>query len=203
MGVPLFPLHLFHAKFPNIEIHIGNSLDLVEELEEKRYDLVITGAISPSDSHTAVSLFADQLVCIMPDDHPLAAGRSVRLHDFAGENFISYTDAARDKFYQQALKPAGIEPKRIMNIGAPQAIVEMVIAGFGISVFPRWAVIEALKTWPLAARPITPRGLPLTWHAVYLTHSNTSIYQQEFINSISRLNVTEEKLAIDRLVRVN
>ncbi|MBE0586050.1 MAG: LysR family transcriptional regulator [Desulfofustis sp.] len=196
-------LHLFHAKFPNIEIHIGNSLDLVEELEGKKYDVVITGAVSPSDTYTAVSLFADQLVCIMPDDHPLTAGRSVRLHDFAGENFISHTDAGRDKFYQQALKPAGIEPKRIMNIGAPQAIVEMVIAGFGISVFPRWAVIEALNTWPLAARPITPKGLPLTWHAVYLTHSYTSIYQQEFIKSISRLKVTEENRVMDHLVRVN
>lgn len=96
------------------------------------------------------------------------------------------------------LRPKGIEPKRIMNVGAPQAILEMVTAGFGLSIFPRWALAEALNSWPIVARPITRRGLPLTWHAVHQTHANIPIYQQEFIRSISRLNVTEKSMAPGR-----
>jgi LysR family transcriptional regulator, regulator for metE and metH len=65
-----------------------------------------------------------------------------------------------------------------MHVGAPQAIVEMVVAGFGIAIFPRWAVAETLRTWRLVARPITRRGFPLTWHAVYLSHHNIPVYQQ-------------------------
>jgi LysR family transcriptional regulator for metE and metH len=183
-------LRFFHGKFPNIEIEVGNSADLLEELESKKYDLIISGAISPSEIHTSVPLFKDQLVGIMNADHPLAACGFLQLEDFGGSNLISHTDKAKNRFYQQVLKPHGIEPKRIMNVGAPQAIVEMVAAGFGIGIFPRWAVAEALKTWKIVARPITPRGFPLTWHAVYLTHNNIPIYQQEFIRSISRLNVT-------------
>jgi LysR family transcriptional regulator for metE and metH len=76
----------------------------------------------------------------------------------------------------------------------------MVIAGFGVSIFPKWAVAEALKTWGIVARPITPKGFPLTWHAVYLTHSNIPIYQQEFIRSISRLNITEQTVFSSRQV---
>jgi LysR family transcriptional regulator for metE and metH len=190
----------FHGKFPNIEIEIGNSSDLMEELEGKRYDLIISGAISPSEIHSSVPLFKDQLVCIMTEDHPLAACSFIQLADFGNNNLISHTDKSKNRFYQQVLKPQGIEPKRIMNVGAPQAILEMVIAGFGISIFPRWAVAEAIKTWQIVARPITPKGFPLTWHAVYLTHSNIPIYQQEFIRNISRLNITEQTIAVHRQV---
>lgn len=192
----------FQTKFPNIEIEVGNSSDLIEELEGKKFDMVISGAISPSEIHSSVPLFADQLVCVMPQDHPLAACGFVQLEDFTGCSLISHADQGRNRFFQQVLKPRGIEPKRLMNVGAPQAIVEMVAAGFGITVFPRWAIAEALKTWRIVARPITPKGFPLTWHAVYLTHSNIPLYQQEFIRSISRLNVTEESVAGDRLARV-
>ena len=190
-------LRLFHAKFPNIEIEVGNSTDLLKELEGKQYDLIISGAISPSDTHTSVPIFEDQLVCVMQEDHPLASCNFIRLEDFSSYNLISHTDKNRNRFYQQILKQKGVEPKKIMNVGAPQAILEMVIAGFGISIFPRWALAEAIKTLKIAARPITKNGFPLTWSAVYLSHNNIPAYQQEFIRSISQLKVTGQSITAD------
>jgi LysR family transcriptional regulator, regulator for metE and metH len=187
-------MHLFHRKFPSVEIEIGNSTDLNGELESKKFDLIISGVVSPDDTHTTIPLFQDQLVCIMQADHPLSTCSFIQFEDFRGNNLISHAEKGRNRFYQQVLKPKGLEPKKIMNVGAPQAIIEMVAAGFGISIFPRWAIAGALKTWPIVARPISPRGLPLTWHAVYLNHTNVPIYQQEFIRSISKLNVTEQTM---------
>ncbi|MFH2090800.1 MAG: LysR family transcriptional regulator [Pseudomonadota bacterium] len=191
-------MRIFHEKFPNIEIEVGNSEDLLEELEGKKYDLIISGAVLPSDSHTSVPLFKDQLVCIMAEDHPLAACSFIQLEDFGANNLISHADKSRNRFYQQVLKPQGIEPKRIMNVGAPQAILEMVAAGFGFGIFPQWAVADVLKTSKITARPITLKGFPLTWHAVSLAHSNVPIYQQEFIRHISRLPVTKRLVTVDR-----
>ncbi len=192
-------MQLFQTKFPNVEIELGSSTDPLEELESKKFDVVITGAIAPDASYTTVSLFRDQLVVIMSDDHPLAHCSFIQLEDFGTSNFISDTDKSRNRFYQQILKPKSIEPKKFMNIGAPQAILEMVTAGLGISIFPRWAVTEALKTWKIVARAITPNGFPLTWHAAFLNHNNIPIYQQEFIRSISGLNVTEQTIAVNHL----
>jgi LysR family transcriptional regulator for metE and metH len=189
----------FHAKFPNVEIEVGNSVDLIEELEVKKYDLIISGAIAPSEVHTAVPLFKDQLVCIMPKDHPLAACKFIQLDDFTEYNLLSHAEKNKSRFYQLVLKPKGIEPKKIMNVGAPQAIIEMVLSGFGISIFPRWAVTEAMETLPIVARPITTKGFPLTWHAVSLTNSHMPIYQQEFIRSIGSLNVTGQSILAGRL----
>lgn len=189
-------MHLFQQKFPSVEIEVGNSSDLSEELENKKFNLIISGAVTPGELHASVPLFQDQLVCIMKADHPLSACGFIKLDDFRGNNLISHAEKGKNRFYQQVLKPKGIEPKRIMNVGAPQAIIEMVAAGFGISIFPRWAIAEALKTWPIICRPIGPRGLPLTWHAVYLKHANIPIYQQEFLRNISKLNVTEQTLPV-------
>lgn len=188
-------MRLFHNAFPHIQIEVGNSVDLLEDLEGKRYDLIITGAISPGNNFTSIPLFKDQLVCVMTEEHPLAACSFVQLADFADNNLIAHADKGRHRFYQQVLKPQGVEPQRIMHVGAPQAIIDMVVAGFGIAIFPRWAVSEALQSWRLVARPITRRGFPLTWHAVHLNHNNIPVYQQEFIKSISRLKVTEQSLA--------
>ena len=188
-------MRLFHQKFPNIEIEIGNSQEMQEELEGKRYDLIISGAMAPHERLTSVPLFKDQLVAVMTEDHPLASCGFLQLSDFAANNLISHCEKGRNRFYQQVLRPQGIEPKRIMNVGAPQAIIEMVVAGFGIAVFPRWAVAESLNSWYVVARPITPRGFPLTWHAVYLSRNNIPVYQQEFIRSISCLNITEQSIA--------
>jgi len=195
-------LRLFHAKFPNVEIEIGNSTNLIEELEDKRFDLVISGAVSSDSAYVSVPLFKDQLVCVMPEDHPLTAGDFVRLDDFRGTNLISHADRTRNRFYQQILKPKNIEPDKFMYVGAPQAILEMVVAGLGISIFPRWAVTEALHSWKLVAKPISPKGFPLTWHAVSLAHSNIPIYQQEFIRNISRLNITEQSVTAGHLTMV-
>ncbi len=193
-------MHLFQRKFPSVEIEVGNSVDLQKELEGKKYDLVISGAVSSDEGLFSIPLFQDQLVCVMRADHPLSSCSFIQFENFRGINLISHVEKSKNRFYQQVLKAKGIEPKRIMNVGAPQAILEMVAAGFGISIFPRWAITEALETWPIVARPITPRGLPLTWHAVYLSHANVPIYQQEFIRNISTLNVTEQTLPTGRLV---
>jgi len=193
-------MHLFQRKFPSVEIEVGNSVDLQRELEGKTYDLIISGAVSSDEGLISIPLFQDQLVCIMRADHPLSPCSFIQFEDFRGVNLISHAEKSKNRFYQQVLKAKSVEPKRIMNVGAPQAILEMVAAGFGISIFPRWAITEALKIWPIVARPITPRGLPLTWHAVYLTHTNVPIYQQEFIRNISKLNVTEQTLPTGRQV---
>ena len=195
-------LQRFHSKFPHVEIEIGNSVDLGGELEGKKFDVIISGTASPAELHNSVPLFQDQLVCIMPADHPLAACRFVQLEDFRGNNLISPSEKSKNRFYQQVLRVKGIEPQRIMNVGAPQAIIEMVAAGFGISIFPRWAIVEALTTMAVVARPITPRGMPLTWHAVSLAQTNVPVYQQEFIRSISKLPVVEQSPASGRQLPV-
>ena len=128
---------LFRTRKRMLLTPIGNSDNLTRELEAKRYDLIITAA-PVADDYDSVGLFEDQMVCIMPEDHRLSVRPFVRLEDFTGFNLIAHVEKGQHGFYQCVFRPKGIEPQRFMAVGQPQAIVEMVASGFGISVSPRW-----------------------------------------------------------------
>jgi LysR family transcriptional regulator, regulator for metE and metH len=141
------------------------------------------------DQFTYLPLFEDQLVCILPVDHPLKARTYVRLEDFGSVNLVFHVERAGNRFYQAALKPLNIEPVKYMTVGHPQAIIEMVAAGFGVSIFPDWAIRSVLESGSITARPITPGGLPETWHAALLADSNPPGFQKEFISIVSKMNL--------------
>lgn len=178
----------FQQKFPNIEFEVGTCRDLATDLASKKFDFVITAAAEPDDQHACKPLFADQLVCIMPADHPLRARSFVRYKDFSDCNLISHVEKGASRFYQLLLKPKGLEPKRFMPVGQPHAIVEMVASGFGLGIFPRWAISGALETSGIIARPIGKNGLPVTWYAAFLKNGHIPVFQQEFIRIVSRVN---------------
>jgi DNA-binding transcriptional LysR family regulator len=69
--------------------------------------------------------------CILPENHPFSAKFCIDLKDFSRMNLISLAEKSKNRFYQAVLKPRGIEPKRVMTVGQPDAIIEMVASGFG------------------------------------------------------------------------
>jgi LysR family transcriptional regulator for metE and metH len=184
-------MKVFQSKFPNIEVEIGNSEDLVVELEAKKFDLIITAVPSSDDNYTCSPLFKDQMVCILPENHPFVAQPYLDLQDFFKVNLISHSEKSKNRFYQNVLKPRGIEPKRLMTVGQPNAIIEMVASDFGVGVFPRWAIQDSLSEAAIIARPITRSGLPVTWHAAFLPNTNNPVFQDEFINIVSKLNLAD------------
>lgn len=179
----------FQNKFPNIEFEIGNSNHVFKELESRQFDFIITGSAVDDDQYTYLPLFEDQMVCIMPRDHPLGHKPYVDFKDFENANYISHSEKRKNKFYQLGMKPIGIEPKRFMTVGQPQAIIEMVAAGFGISLFPRWAVASSIESNTITDRPFTRTGMPVKWNAAFLKNTDITIFQKEFIHIVSRLNL--------------
>jgi DNA-binding transcriptional LysR family regulator len=141
------------------------------------------------DQFTYLPLFEDQLVCILPADHPLKARPYARPEDFGSLNLIFHVERAGNRFYQAVLKPLNIEPVKYMTVGHPQAIVEMVAAGFGVSILSNWAIQSWLEKGSITARPITPQGLPVTWHAAMLADSHPPGFQKEFISIVSKMNL--------------
>ena len=179
----------FQDKYPGVEVEVGHCMDLAKDLESKRYDLIITAKSDNNDQFVYLPLFEDQAVCIFPHDHLLSIQPYIHLKDFGNFNLISHTDKKNNGFYQSVLKPREIHPKRFLNMSQPQAMIEMVAAGFGIAPFPRWAVRPLLQKHGLIERKITKGGFPLTWQAVFLPKRNIPLCQKEFIKLVSRHNI--------------
>ncbi len=181
----------FRKRFPKVELEIGTSHAPDRDLEQKKYDIIISARSLPDPSYNQQALFQDQLVCIMQTDHPLAEQNYVRLQDFQGINMISHVEKRESRFYELLLQPEGIEPKCFMTVGQPLAIIELVLAGLGVSVFPLWAVADAVETGSLVARPISKKGVPLTWKAQFLKTNNMPVHHKEFIRMMQKKNVVD------------
>jgi LysR family transcriptional regulator for metE and metH len=184
-------MKVFQQRFPAIEIEIDNARQPEAALAEGRYDVVVTAVPGRDTACVYLPLFEDQLVCIMPPGLDLGTAPFIPLEAFRAHKLLSHAEKARSKFYQHVLRPKGIEPAGLMTIGTPNAIVALVAAGFGLSVFPAWAVQSAVAAGTVCARPITRGGLPLTWRAVFQKESRMPVYQQAFIQIITQMDLAD------------
>ncbi len=77
-------------------------------------------------------------------------------------------------------------PQKVMRIGQPNAIIELVKAGIGISVAPRWAVRSYLNSGELAAIPLSEQGIHPTWKVVFLKRRHLTVFQEKFIDLMKK-----------------
>jgi LysR family transcriptional regulator, regulator for metE and metH len=181
---------VFQNKFPNIEFEIGNSEHVFKELSSEKFDFIVTGMPKNDDTLNYIPLFSDQIVCIMPNGHPLTTKSNIQFSDFDDENIIFNSERGKDMFFKDALRFGNIKPKRSMIVGQAQAIIELVATGFGISFYPRWAAQTFIEQKKIAARPLTRPGLNLTWAVAHLKDRDITLPHKEFIHIISKLNLT-------------
>jgi LysR family transcriptional regulator for metE and metH len=180
-------LSQFQKMYPNIEIEIGNSQRVRKELLSKTFDLVITAYLGNQENIGTTPLFEDELVVIVSAGHPWRLKKYVTVEDFQGARMISIFDKSQDTLYQY-LTGAGIEPERFMKVDQPDAVIELVKAGLGVSILPRWFVDRHLKTGALKACALTQGGLRLRWMAAYLNQNQLPRFQEDLLNLIIECN---------------
>ena len=103
----------------------------------------------------------------MAPDHPLAGKSFIDAEDLVEERYITYSVKPEPGFeWETVMRPANLFPRRISRVQLPEAIIDLVRAGFGISILSAWAVEPEVDDGTLVARPVTEDGLMLDWWAV-------------------------------------
>ncbi|MDA8139838.1 MAG: LysR family transcriptional regulator [Desulfobacteraceae bacterium] len=172
----------FQKNYPKVDLAISTSLHCREDLLAKRFDMVVTATPATGTELDSIDLFKDELVAIAAPDHPLSTKRHVMPVDVSGIKVIVARASSLSDCSLAVWPGALIEPEAIMEIEQPHAIIELVKAGLGVSMAPRWAVASYLAAGQLAAIPIGPKGIHLVWRVFYLKGSTLSAFQQKFID---------------------
>ena len=112
-------------------------------------------------------LASDPLVAVVAPSHPLAQHQHLDTPQIAAERFFAYPLSAEPGFVWEALIGAPSVPfRQVTYMPTPEAVVDLVRAGFGIGVFSRWAVEPEVADGTLVAIPITGDGMSLDWWTV-------------------------------------
>jgi LysR family transcriptional regulator for metE and metH len=134
-------------------------------LEENRCDLAIVSNPIADSGLREIELFSDELYAVMSVEHALAKRKFLNPSNLAEQTFVLYT-GAHHPIVEDILRPAGIEPARIIQVRITEAIVELARAGQGIAVLAGWAFNDLEDTRGLVAVRITRGGFRRTWRAV-------------------------------------
>jgi LysR family transcriptional regulator, regulator for metE and metH len=192
----------FGEWYPGVEVQIvvEATRQPIRALLEGRLDLAIVSSMENDRRLSYRKLFGDELVAVMPPDHPLAVRPYLRARDFADENLILYVAPDESTVFEKLLRPAGVVPARVSQVQLTEAIIEMVKAGLGITVLARWAVKDQMESGRLITRPLTSKGLHRQWSAAMLRNDSTPDYVNAFVDLLSRPAMPLGRRDIVRLV---
>ena len=104
-----------------------------------------------------VHLLDDPMFAVLPASHPLAAKRTLRLIDLAGETWMHDGSACCDAtVFLRACRDAGFEPRVAFENDDYSAIQGFIAAGVGVALIPQLAlqgVRDDVVVRSLAGRP--------------------------------------------------
>jgi len=138
----------------------------LEMLLDGTIDIAIVATESRPPGITWIPLFTDELIAITPVDHRFAKCPYVDAEALRDEVWITYGTKTEPGFESERfMRPARVWPKRFLRVELPEAIVELVRAGMGVSILSRWAVEPYLRAGTLASTRLGEKGLDIDWFA--------------------------------------
>jgi DNA-binding transcriptional LysR family regulator len=135
-------LRLFTKERPDVEISLVET-DLAQLLGcFEREEIDVAFVRRPIDDPTLLTelVAVDDVVAVLPDDHPLAAQQSIPLAALAEEAWV-VPPASASKAYRELFLAgcgrSGFEPTITVEAATPEAITGLVAAGAGVSMLPK------------------------------------------------------------------
>jgi LysR family transcriptional regulator, transcription activator of glutamate synthase operon len=135
-------LAVFHQRHPGVELTVReeSSEELAEMLRDDVLDLAFLSVTERMESHGLGlhQLVSEELVVVLPQEHPLAGHREVRMAELAEEQFISYREGARlRELLEFAGRSAGFDPQVQLESNESERIRRLVARQMGVAILPR------------------------------------------------------------------
>ena len=141
----------FIKKYPEVEVSlvIGNTEDIENSISNTTLDIgLVEGPVSGKDI-VVEHFLDDELVLIVPPEHPLTKKKHISVFELSKYPFISREKGSGTRhIMENALKKVGFDPlnlNTIMELGSTTAIKAAVSSGLGISIVSKWTVQEMAK----------------------------------------------------------
>lgn len=181
LGTSLLPRVLteFRQRHPGLQVRstVSNGAKLQQQLLNNQLDFaVIEGSIT-DENLCAEAIAQDRLALILPPGDPRKDAESLTLEELAGDAFLLREPGSMCRMrIDQTLALHHLTVQPAMESVSPQAIIQAVHAGLGLSFLPENLVADAIRTGLVATRKVDDatfiRENHLVWHRCkFLTRS--------------------------------
>jgi DNA-binding transcriptional LysR family regulator len=169
-----------------IQVDVSDSMTVIERISGNAGEIGFCGIAPEGKDLNFFRIASDEIVLIVPLEHPFARKGEISPYELANEPFIfREATSGTQRSLQSLLAKAGLDIRKWtphLVLGSTQAVMLAVAAGAGIAFVSDVAVKKGLA--PGRVIQVSVRGLKLNrdFYCVYRKVKITSRLHQEFIN---------------------
>lgn len=113
----------------------------IERLRDGELDVAILANLEPRDQRRfrCDDLLRNRMAAVLPDAHPLATAKSLRLAALSGERWLSLSDAffpGRRAFFEECCRRAGFRPASVKDTDTLPLMFAGIANGEGVGIAP-------------------------------------------------------------------
>ena len=135
-------------RYPDSRIRIAPEFTLnpIAALLDAKLDVAIVNETSGDNRLRIRELFEDEYVAVVHPKHSWAARAFVTGEDLAAEPLYLYSRSIENNFVvKRVIRPAGLELQHVTHLQLTEGILEMIKAGLGAGVLPKWTHNQQLR----------------------------------------------------------
>lgn len=149
----------FAGRHPHVTVDITGELGSRRQVEAIEDGSLMVGFVRDVELPAGIEsarIHSEDLVLLLPDDHPLTRAAEVSVEDLRGESIISFHRTTKiAQAVEGTCRREGFEPRVVARAKESFALACMVAAGLGVALSPSSA--QHLRLEGLAVREL-PRG---------------------------------------------
>lgn len=154
-----------HDRHPGVEVEINDSS--ARDLDRRLLDGDLEVAIyclpdrEPDERVHVMPLFREQMMIVLPPQHPLAGKNSIRVKDLHGQSYLNRANCEFNGYAGQFFREQGVVCETVYRSERDDWILAMIRSGLGFGFMPEYTVTDP----NVVARPLIE---PEFWRNVNL-----------------------------------
>src|SRR5580700_5993594 len=134
-------IETYRRRYPKVELRLRELTTHAQmpALLDGTLDLAFMRDGDPTDGIDVVTMFKEPYVAVLPQSHPLARKRSLRVGDLRGEPFIFFARRMGPLAFDRTMaccERSGFRPNVVQEAPQWPTLVRLVAAGLGVSLAP-------------------------------------------------------------------
>jgi len=180
----------FHERYPGVDVklRIANSRAIEDAVRANDVDLGVVGGhgLAPGEECLAAGLL-DELVLIVPPNHPWAGRRTVAPSMLARQRLLAREEgSATQGVAQRALQRANVPFTVAMELDHPEAVKQAVMAGLGVAFMSVHAIRGEVESGRLRAIRVQGVRIQRHFHVIHHEARTLNAGARAFLQSLER-----------------